>query len=79
MVDHESYDFFLQYSRHLFGHFPVIGMSFYPKIPQKIKVIEKSSLQSGSLFLEKPSDVSFNKYMMPDLHGHVVMKLKKTC
>lgn len=63
----------LQYSRHPFGNFPNIGETFYPQIPQKIKVIEKSSLQRESLFLEKPSDVSFNKHMMPDLCGHIVM------
>jgi len=70
---------FLQFSRHPFGNFPVIGMSLYPKTPQRIKVIEKSPLQSGSLYLEKPSDVSFNMYVMPDLHGHIRMKLTKIC
>lgn len=70
---------FLQFSRHPFGNFPVIGMSLYPKIPQRIKVTEKSPLQSGSLFLEKPSDVSFNKYMMSDLHSHIRMKFAKIC
>lgn len=36
-------------------------------------MIEKSSLQGENLFLEKPSNVSFNKYMMSDLHIHIVM------
>lgn len=70
---------FLQFSRHPFGNFPVIGMSLYPKIPQSIKVIEKSPLHNGNLFLEEPSGVSFNKYMMPDLHGHIRMKLTRIC